>query len=253
MTDTTGRSRDSFRLQFRPRALDSEQVTARYRAAKKRQSSEAMRVGALRSEIANLHSRVRQMERGGRDASAILAALDRTEVKLATAVADLAAAANDYRVAHVELLMTPAAQGHYVDAIGKQQLLANLSEDGNEIAVLAAMRNTLALVLALAAQRRAAESTGREARTAVLEEMNAPAASAETGVFRSHEGRVYEIRGDNGTITTSLGPLGPLPYDYTPGMAFGAGHLLLREAVRLGKQVDPGDPTGYAGARSVIL
>lgn len=237
---------------FRWREPDAALVTAQYRRAKKRQAQAAGTLGALRAEVANLNARARQMESDGRDASQVRAAAVRAETKLDAAAQEMEAAANDYRVAHFELLMTPAAQGHYVTAISKQQLLANLSEDDDEIAALTAMRGTLSLILAIAEQRRTQGVTGDAGHT-ISEEMLAGAAAAATGVFQTPDGRIHELRNVDGTPWITRGSLGPLPYDYVPGMSFGAGQILLNPAVQLQRHVEAGEPTGYRAACSLIL
>lgn len=238
--------------------MDAEQVTARYRTAKKRQADLACRVGALRSEIASLASRAAQSERSGRDTGPIEIVSARTSSKLQEAEAELAIAANDFRVTHVEMLMTPGPQSHYIDAVSRQRLLAHISQDDNEAAVLGAMEGTLALILALVAYRSAAQNWARsvEAQPELRrfgDELRASASKVETGVFRTACGSVLEVTRAGGTLHTRTGPLGQLPFDYVPGAAFRGGHLMLNEEVQLSREVDAAAPTGYAAARSVIV
>lgn len=239
--------------------MDTEQVTARYRAAKKRHADLACRVGALRSEIASLESRASQHKRSGRDIGPIKIVTTRTSSKLQVAEADLSEAANDYRVTHVEMLMTPGPQRHYIDAISRQRLLAQISEDDNEDAVLGAMKSTLALILTLVAYRAAAHEWARQSEVDpemrhLDAELRAAAATVPTGVFRSAHGSVLEVtHAGGGTLRTLDGTLGQLPFDYIPGATFQGGHLMLNEDVRLARQVDAADPTGYAAARSVMV
>lgn len=250
MTMTSGPTRESTGFHPRGRAAQTADVTGSYRNAKKLHADQAVRVGSLRSEIAGLTSRLQQRN-SSKDANTLQSLISRTEGRLERAEADLAAAANDYRVAHVELLMTPGPQRHYIDSIGKQQTLANLSRDSNEIAVLEAMRTTLALILSLAAAR--ADTTTLEACSS-LEDLKTQAARADTGAYRAPDGSIHEVKSlGAGVVGIDSSPLGQLPYDYSPGMPFASGHLMLNNAIRLGKQVDPGTPTGYSAARSIIL
>jgi hypothetical protein len=238
--------------------MSAEHVTARYRAAKKHQSDKAISVGALRSEAATLKSRIAQYKNAGQDTGALDIIATRTRSRLEEAQADLAAAANEYRVAHIELLMTPGPQKHYLDAISKQRLLAKISQDDNEQAVLQAMQSTITLILALVANRTAAaswaEQTAAEPAPRELSDLKESADAATTGAFRSARGTVIEVIDlGGGVLGTSRGPLGRVPYDYIPGLPFADGHLMLNGAVQLAKYVDPATPTGYSAAHSIIV
>jgi hypothetical protein len=238
--------------------MSAEQVTARYRAAKKHQSDKAIRVGALRSEAATLKSRISQYKIAGRDTEALDIIATRTQGRLEEAQADLAAAANEYRVAHIELLMTPGPQKHYLDAISKQRLLATISQDDNEQAVLQAMQSTITLIFALVAHRTAAarwaEQTAAEPGARAQSELKESADAAATGAFRSARGALIEVIDlGGGVLGTSRGPLGRVPYDYIPGLPFADGHLMLNGGVQLAKHVDLATPTGYSAAHSIII
>jgi hypothetical protein len=239
--------------------MSAEHVTARYRAAKKHQSNKAISVGAIRSEAATLQSRLAQYRQGGLETGALDTIATRTQTRLKEAETDLVAAANEYRVAHIELLMTPGPQKHYLDSISKQRLLATISQDDNELAVLHAMQGTISLVFALAAHRAAVASWAAQldaepARHQEHAELKESAAAAPIGAYLSSGGAIMEVVDlGGGVLGTSRGTLGHVPYDYIPGLPFGDGHLMLNGGVQLAKHVAPATPTGYAAAHSIIL
>lgn len=240
-------------------SMTNTDATATYRGAKKTQAVAAIRVGALESEIASLASRKVQLQRTLRDTAQLDLVITRTTDKLATAERDFEEARDAYRVAHLELLMTPGPQRHYVDSISKQRLIARIAQDDNETAILMAMQNTLALVMAMIIQRENAHTwkinAAQDPETGdALTEMESAAAQAGAGIYRSPRGAITEVtRLSDGQIGTPRGPLGPIPYFYVPGAPFANGHLMLNNALRLQRKVDPAEPTGYAAARSIIV